>query len=156
MVTCTTPPFRAAVRLNSGVRPHGKTWVRTIKAVAFAALLLSPVLAHAKDYCPDADSEKNIQCWNRLIDQKEDALERAIAASKNQARVNGKSYGLDIPETLRLIEKSQRAWEEYAAQECAVQREAIGSGTDRNPQEMNCHLAKLDSRILEIQQKWPQ
>lgn len=22
MVTCTTPPFRAAVRLNSGVRPH--------------------------------------------------------------------------------------------------------------------------------------
>ena len=25
MVTCTTPPFRAAVRLNSGVRPQGST-----------------------------------------------------------------------------------------------------------------------------------
>ena len=25
MVTCTTPPFRVAVRLNSGVRPHSKT-----------------------------------------------------------------------------------------------------------------------------------
>ena len=29
MVTCTTPPFRAAVRLNSGVRPQQLTFVTT-------------------------------------------------------------------------------------------------------------------------------
>ena len=40
MVTCTTPPFRAAVRLNSGVRPHlmdsGKALVLLLLGLAFS------------------------------------------------------------------------------------------------------------------------
>ena len=36
MVTCTTPPFRAAVRLNSGVRPmHARFWLLTLLALSF-------------------------------------------------------------------------------------------------------------------------
>ena len=32
MVTCTTPPFRAAVRLNSGVRCHGRFILFSIRS----------------------------------------------------------------------------------------------------------------------------
>lgn len=127
-----------------------------IKAFALTALLVFTPLAQAKEYCTEAGAEESLDCWNQLIDQKEANLKRAISTSRHQARVSGQSYGLDIPETLRLIEKSQRAWKEYAEQECAVQREAIGRGTDRNSQEMNCYLAKLDNRIIEIQKNWPQ
>lgn len=127
-----------------------------IKAFALTALLVFTPLVQAEDYCTEAGAEKTLDCWNQLIDQKEANLKRAISTSRRQAQVRGKSYGLDIPETLRLAEKSQRAWKEYAEQECAVQREAIGRGTDRNAHEMNCYLAKLDSRILEIQKNWPQ
>lgn len=127
-----------------------------IKAFALTALLVFTPLVQAKEYCTEPGAEKTLDCWNQLIDQKEANLKRAISTSRHQARVRGPSYGLDIPETLRLIEKSQRAWKEYAEQECAVQREAIGRGTDRNAHEMNCYLAKLDSRILEIQKNWPQ
>ena len=47
MVTCTTPPFRAAVRLNSGVRPVQKE-VPVNKHLAKLALLF-PRLAQAFD-----------------------------------------------------------------------------------------------------------
>lgn len=127
-----------------------------IKAVAIATLLMSPAIVLAENYCPNMDAEKRLECWSRLADQKERFLKGVIATSKYRAETNGKSYGLDIAETLRLINNSQQAWEEYAKQECALQREAVGSGTDRNPQEMNCYLAKLDERILEIQKNWPQ
>src|SRR6478672_6736383 len=45
MVTCTTPPFRAAVRLNSGVRAHMKMLVVLIALASSSASgteLLSP------------------------------------------------------------------------------------------------------------------
>ena len=39
MVTCTTPPFRAAVRLNSGVRAHMRVrWQPKTLIIAFSAL----------------------------------------------------------------------------------------------------------------------
>ena len=43
MVTCTTPPFRAAVRLNSGVRPHrhtGKHVTSTSRIAVLTVLML--------------------------------------------------------------------------------------------------------------------
>ena len=57
MVTCTTPPFRAAVRLNSGVRPQmadkekaGRTtdaFARLICLVIFLAMAACGYLSYA-------------------------------------------------------------------------------------------------------------
>ena len=45
MVTCTTPPFRAAVRLNSGVRHRVTTMLAQIFAIAIVILaILGPGL----------------------------------------------------------------------------------------------------------------
>ena len=51
MVTCTTPPFRAAVRLNSGVSPQ-KKWFSAKSFFFFAKAkeLLCPTLARAPAY----------------------------------------------------------------------------------------------------------
>ena len=40
MVTCTTPPFRAAVRLNSGVRHRETTMLAQILAIAIVVLAI--------------------------------------------------------------------------------------------------------------------
>ena len=40
MVTCTTPPFRAAVRLNSGVRHRETTMLAQIFAIAIVVLAI--------------------------------------------------------------------------------------------------------------------
>ena len=45
MVTCTTPPFRAAVRLNSGVRPRDtRMSERVAKAICYMFLLAGVAL----------------------------------------------------------------------------------------------------------------
>ena len=71
MVTCTTPPFRAAVRLNSGVRPQTETLVnlnqitlpvtdfdRTVafyQAMGFTLIVHSPP-RYARFECPEGES----------------------------------------------------------------------------------------------------
>ena len=54
MVTCTTPPFRAAVRLNSGVSAINsqEALMRLINLAAVTALLVTPLSAIA-DSAPD-------------------------------------------------------------------------------------------------------
>ena len=42
MVTCTTPPFRAAVRLNSGVRAHMRIFLAALTFVCFTACATGP------------------------------------------------------------------------------------------------------------------
>ena len=113
----------------------------------------APVVA--REYCAGLDEKRRLECWNGQTDKKEAALAREIARSKRGAKKNGKSYGLDVSVALRLMDKSQAAWNIYVEQECSLEREAVGSGTDRNPQEMNCYLTKLDERIAEIRKNWP-
>lgn len=113
----------------------------------------APVVAH--EYCAGLDEQNRLECWNAQTDKKEAVLAREIAHSKRSAKKEGGNYGLDVSLALRLMDKSQAAWSIYVEQECSLEREAVGSGTDRNPQEMNCYLTKLDERIAEIRKNWP-
>ena len=42
MVTCTTPPFRAAVRLNSGVRAHMRIFLAALTFLCLTACATGP------------------------------------------------------------------------------------------------------------------
>ena len=70
MVTCTTPPFRAAVRLNSGVRPQGNNvatvyktkidwWIGLLLSAASFVSLVAGLKALGA-YTPNAT-------WNALL-----------------------------------------------------------------------------------------
>jgi uncharacterized protein YecT (DUF1311 family) len=111
--------------------------------------------ASAREYCAGLEREQQLECWNSETDEKQAVLERELAYSRRQATQAGKTYGLDVDAAVGLMDKSQAAWTAYAEEECALQREAVGSGADRNAQEMNCYLGKLDERIDEVRKQWP-
>ena len=69
MVTCTTPPFRAAVRLNSGVSPQMKLFalLALLIALPVSAENLRPV-AKQNGFCALADESAICYEWQVLID----------------------------------------------------------------------------------------
>ena len=118
-------------------------------------LLLLPAALHAKEYCSGLPLQEKLECWDKLFNGKESEMQKALAASRRQVQATGASFGLDVKAMLTRMDASQRSWVLYREKECTLQRDLVGNGTDRDPQEMQCQLEKLDARILEIQRNWP-
>ena len=106
MVTCTTPPFRAAVRLNSGVRAH-------MMNAAISGILLFLVMI------PSAASE---ECEKNAANVHE--LSICVSAQGNVDRIASFQAALSVARArdrleVRELVIAQNAWHRTVEKSCA-------------------------------------
>ena len=127
MVTCTITPFRAAVRLNSGVRWRVKNF-----AILLAFLAVPSEASDPQFKIIPAEPLGQFMVFGRITDGFEAEMQRAIAANPNLKRVYIESPGgknLEARRTAQLLNRQQISIR--VGGKCASACVALWAATDR-------------------------
>lgn len=130
--------------------------MKPITAFLLGPALLCALAANAGETCSGGqDAQSSVACRQSVYEKTQRDLKHALVEARARVRAAPADAGIDHAAVLKTLDASQRAWQQFVANDCRAQFQFAGSGTARNEVELRCLAQHYELRVHQLR-RWGQ